>query len=160
MEYQRVAFAANLTRAADVLDRVAAQAAVADLPKQESLEEMQAQIKAVAAIWGATIAGFLTIPEIKAEVDGLADSGLTEPDSTRNSGADCANLFFAVMREFVYPQGEAVAPYYALIEDERWTPTELEYRMLRKNELRAEATGCRMLAQIITGSSGGSVPRG
>lgn len=147
-DHLRVAFAANLNRSADKLERLAATLTTADATQPEILSEMQAQRDAGAAIWGATLQGFLTTPEIVGEVQGLAGNGHTEVDTTAENGAVCANLFLSVMREFIYPIGESVAPY-TVADDEEWPMTEAKHAAGRQTELEAEATGCRIIARLI-----------
>lgn len=154
----RIAFAAHLSRSADTLERLAAHLTAADPTKQESLEEMQAQVEAGAAIWASVLRGFLTAPEIVGEVDGLTGDGFTEVDETTDNGVHCANLLFAVMREYFYPLGPTVAPYYALLNDEHWQPSDDEQQMLRRTELRNEATCCRMLAHMVGTAATPTVP--
>lgn len=160
MNYIHVAFAANLNRSADTLEKLAS-LIDPDLTKLESLEEMQAQVEAGAAIWGAVLHGLLTVPEIMERVDGLTASGYSEPDTLTNNGAECANLFLGVMQDFIYPMGEAALPTYSLCED--WEPSEDSRVMYRRNELRSESSGCRILARLIeTGKSANvnNEPRG
>jgi hypothetical protein len=143
MDHVRIAFAANLNRSADTLERLAATLTTADPTKQEHLEEMQAQVDAGAVIWGAVLQGFLTTPEILNI--GLAEG---EVDTATGEGVECANLFFSVMREFVYPLGEAVVPR-SLCEESEWAMTDDKRAVMRKRELQNEATGCRILAKLI-----------
>lgn len=153
MSFLRVAYVASLNRAADTLERLAA-VVDADLTKQQAIEEQQAQVEAGVTIWAAVLDGFITESEIVDEVEGLAGNGWMEPDALIDNGVHCANLFLAVMREFIYPLGDAVAPQYALIDDEdlndlTWRPSPEQARMLRREELIAESTGCRIMARMI-----------
>lgn len=156
MEYIRIALAANLNRAADTLERLA-RGAEAEPTSTEQLEEMQAQVDAGAAVWGAVLHGLLKVPEIVEHVDELTASGYTEPDSLVGSGQESANLFLSVMTDFVYPLGEATTPTYSLCD--RWEPSDDHHAMYRRNELRSESTGCRLLARLIE-TGGATTPVG
>lgn len=146
MEHLRVALAANLNRAAQTLERLAGRGD-AEPTAVERLEEMQAHVDAGAALWGAVNRGFLTVPEIVERVDELTEAGYLEPDSLVGSGQESAQLFLGVMTDFVYPLGEATTPTYAICDE--WEPTDCARVMYRRNELRSESTGCRLLARLI-----------
>jgi hypothetical protein len=146
--YLQIAFAANLKRSADTLERLAAIQAV-ELSQQDSFEEMQAHVDAGAAVWGAVLAGFLDIPEIVLRVEELRDYGFPEPDTTTDNGMKCSNLFFDAMTDVIYPMGEGVAPYDSLSNYEQFPLPVGDKIRFRQSELKAESTGCRILTGII-----------
>ena len=145
-EHIKVALASNLYRSADALERLAL-GVTTELPTTlEELSETQAQVDAGAAIWGAVLQGFLVVPEIVEEVEGVAGNGFTEVNTAYGDGVVCVNLFFSVMSGFIYPLGESVAPYLAG-DDEN--VSEARYAAGRKLRMTAEATGCRIIARLI-----------
>jgi len=154
MEHFRVAYAANLNRSADTLERLAAKLADG-YTRLDSLDESQAYIDAGAAIWGATLRGFLAVQEIIDRVQELALVGFSEPDTVTDNGMHSSNLFFGAMSDYVLPLGESVAPYESLGNSKRWPPSNDDRMLFRRNELRCQATGCRILARLI-GETGGA----
>ena len=148
MDIHRIAFAANLNRAANTLDQLATRLAEG-LTKLESLDESAAYIAAGAAIWGATLRGFLTVPEIVAHVEALKLEGFPEPDTVTDNGMRSSNVFFDAMSSYVYPLDEAVTPYESLGNSEQWPPTDDDRTLFRRNELRNQATGCRIFSRLI-----------
>ena len=63
-------------------------------------------------MWEAVLRGLLNVPKVARLVGQLAGQGSTAPD-TVTYGHLCANVFYDVMREFLYPEGEGVFPYFA-----------------------------------------------
>ena len=141
----RIALVANLNRAADTLDRLANKLADG-LTKLDSLDESATYTAAGAAIWDAVLRGFLTVPEIVAHVAALKLEGFPEPETTTDNGMRSSNLFFDAMSSYIYPLGESVAPYESLGNDAPCPRTDDDDVLFRRNELRCEATGCRILA--------------
>jgi hypothetical protein len=119
------------------------------LSGNDQVQESQAHIDAGAAVWGAALVNLLNVPEITKRVAELANCGFSEPDTTTNKGAECANLFFDVMSDFIYPMGEAIAPYDSFTDYENCSFTADDEIRHRQSERKAEATGCRILADIV-----------
>jgi len=155
MDTLRIAYAANLNRAAEILDRLSI-STESDLSYLEGHQKMQAQVDAGEAIWSAADKRYLTVPEIVRLVDELRGCGFTEPDATTNCGELCANLFFSAMSDFIYPL-DNVCPQDSLLDpDDCWPPTESQRIRMRQSELKSEATGCRIFARMI--ETGNSMP--
>jgi hypothetical protein len=152
-DYLRIALSNNLSRAADTFESLAKRI---DGPepatKIEQFEESQAAIDAGAAIWEAVNRGLLNVPVIAGLVGQRVGQGRHEPDTVGEAKTDCANLFYEVMCEFLYPHGEGVFPHYSFMKEthdsETSENTELQAQW-RRHELQEQATGCRMLAGLV-----------
>ena len=151
----RVALAANLTRAANTFDALAKRANGPEpATRTEQLEETQAAIDAGAAVWEGVIRGLVNVPAIARLVGELAGQGHMKPETTE-FGNVCANFFHDVMREFLYPEGEGVFPYFAFREEAQQahhTGSDVAgglSALWRRHELQEQATGCTMLARLV-----------
>ncbi|MGA2797775.1 MAG: hypothetical protein ABSE63_09365 [Thermoguttaceae bacterium] len=158
VDYLRIALSGNLSRAADTFESLADRATGPEpATKIEQIEELQAAIDAGATIWEAVNRGLLNVPVIAALVGQQFGQGRREPDTLGNAKTECANLFLEVMREFLYPHGEGIFPQFSFMKEthdsEMDEKANLQARW-RKHELQEQATGCRMLAELIKSGKG------